>query len=381
MDDFEANRPPAHQARPGGSDTLGAGLMGTRPTELKLTLAPQRRFEAIDVNTRIAREAGDALRRHKRALYCSLHTTAGYLDQSLSARMRHSQDRLSLFFRTFHALFPQGGEYRHDQMELRSELSDAQKEVEPRNGDSHLTFIGSGLRNCVTYRTRPHAPVYFIELDGMSDAMRRQRTTTVLGYDEERIVSRMSVAIPVSKHSVDSVNLADPRLGLLEKVNDLAARHGVGHGRIDMVIDPAERNVGLTVNEYETLLMQHDLVDVLRNPLHFAKVKALNALTDPLAVPGKTLSYATFDAVQLMNSLMEALHLDQSSIERLVAKVMSVPARRFLRSRRVSFLAASDSNRPAARIVRGTYQSPILVQWQPADRQERHIDIVLVELS
>lgn len=355
--------------------------MRSRPTELNLTFAPQRRFEAIDVNTRIAREAGDALGRHKRALYCSLHTTAGYLDQSLSARMRHSQDRLSLFFRTFHTLFPQGGEYRHDRMELRSELSEAQKEVEPRNGDSHLTFIGSGLRNCVTYRTRPGGSVYFIELDGTSEATRRQRTTTVLGYDEERVVTRMSVAIPVSKHSVDSVNLADPRLGLLERVNALAARHGVGHGRVDIVIDPAERHVGLTVNEYETLLMQHDLVDVLRNPLHFAKVKALNALTDPLAVPGKTLSYATFDAVQLMNSLMEALHLDQSSIERLVAKMMSVPARRFLRSRRVSFLASSDPSRPAARLVRGTYQSPILIQWQAAEHQERHIDIVLIELS
>ena len=135
--------------------------MGTHPTELKLTLAPQRRFEAIDVNSRIADEAGDLLSRHRRALYCSFHTTAGYLDQSLSARMRHSQDLLSQFFRAFHALFPQGGGYRHDRMELRSELSDAQKEVEPKNGDSHLTFIGAGLRNCVTYRSRPECAGLF----------------------------------------------------------------------------------------------------------------------------------------------------------------------------------------------------------------------------
>ena len=72
-------------------------------------------------------------------------------------------------------------------MELRTELSDAQKEVEPRNGDSHLTFIGAGMRNCVTYRTRPDAPVYFIELDGTSAAMQRQRTTTIIGYDDERV--------------------------------------------------------------------------------------------------------------------------------------------------------------------------------------------------
>ena len=41
-----------------------------RPTEVRLTLAPRRRFEAIDVNKRIAEQAGDVLRRHKRALYC-----------------------------------------------------------------------------------------------------------------------------------------------------------------------------------------------------------------------------------------------------------------------------------------------------------------------
>ncbi len=150
-------------------------MIGTRPTELTLTLAPQRRFEAIDVNRRISQEHGDLLRRHRRALYTSFHTTAGYLDQSLSVRLNHRHDLVSQFFRAFHALFPQGGEYRHDQMHLRSELSDEQKVVEPRNGDSHLTFIGAGMRNCVTYRARPDAPVYFIELDGKSEALQRQR--------------------------------------------------------------------------------------------------------------------------------------------------------------------------------------------------------------
>jgi thiamine phosphate synthase YjbQ (UPF0047 family) len=354
--------------------------LSQQPTELRLSLAPQRRFEAIDVNTRIAEEAGDVLRRHRRALYCSFHTTAGYLDQSLSVRLHNSQDLLSKFFRAFHALFPQGAEYRHDRMELRTELSDEQKVVEPRNADSHLTYIGAGLRNCVTYRTRPDTPVYFVELDGMSHAMRRQRTTAIVAYDNERVISRATVGIPVSKHPMDSVNLADPRFGLLDAVNELLKESGLAHGRVDIVIDPAERNVGLTVNEYETLLMQNDLAEVLRDPLRFAKVKTRNAFNDPLAIPGKTLSYARYDVVHLMNSLMEALRLDQSSVERLFAKVMSVPARRFLRSRRVSFMASSQSDN-AARLVRGQYQSPILVQWQPAERQERRVEVVLSELS
>jgi thiamine phosphate synthase YjbQ (UPF0047 family) len=352
-----------------------------RPTELRLTLAPTRRFEAIDVNSHIAAEVGDLLRRHRKALYCSLHTTAGYLQQSLSARLRHNQDQLSHFFGSFHALFPEGAAYRHDRMELRTELTAAQKRIEPRNADSHLTFMGAGLRNCVTYQTRPDAPVYFIDLDGATDVLRRRRTTAVVAYDHERIVAAASIVVPVSKHPIDSVNLADRRLGLLDQVNDLLARTGLERGRVDLAIEPGERNVGLTVNEYETLLMKHDLVEVLKNPLRFAKIKGRHMLDDPLAIPVKTLSYARYDGVRVLNSLMEALGLDQSSVERLVAKVMAVPAKRFLRSRRVSFLAGRDGDRPAAQILRGTYQSPILVQWQPAERQERRLDISIVQLS
>ncbi|HEY7790844.1 MAG TPA: hypothetical protein VIC33_10055 [Vicinamibacterales bacterium] len=351
------------------------------PTELTLTLAPQRRFEAIDVTRRIAEQAGDLLCRHELAMYCSFHTTAGYLEQSLSARLHHNDRRLGQFFRSFTDLFPPGAEYRHDQMDLRTELTPAQREVEPRNGDSHLTYIGAGLRNCVTYRTRPAAPVFFIDLDGTNEALKRQRKTTVIAYDRERPIARTSVSIPVSRHPIDAVNLADTRLGLLETANDLLASSGVERGRVDLIVDPGEHHVGITVNEYETLLMQHDLVDVLKNPLRFARLKGRNMLDDPLAIPGKTLSYARYDVVRVLNSLMEALRLDESSLERLFAKVMAVPARRFLRSRRVSFLATAEPGRTAPRLVRGTYQSPILVQWKSATRQARRVDIVIVQLS
>src|SRR4051794_141765 len=356
-------------------------MIVSRPTEVRLSLAPQRRFEAIDVNRRIAAQVGDVLRRHKRALYCSLHTTAGYLDQSLSARLRHDEDRLGQFIGSFHNVFPQGAAYHHDRMELRTELTEAQKEIEPRNADSHLTFIGAGLRNCVTYDVRPDAPVYFVELDGAYQGARRTRTTAVLAYDEERVVRKTSVRIPVSKHPIDSVNLADPRVGLIEQINELLAIAGLERARVDLALEPCERHVGLTVNEYETLLMQNDLVDVLKNPLRFAKMKAQAMLDDPRSIPGKTLSYAKYDGVRVMNLLMEAFGLDQSSLERLVAKVMAVPARRFMRTRRVSFLAGSDGTHAGARVIRGTYQSPILVQWQAAERQQRRLDISIVNLS
>src|SRR5436190_6076767 len=189
-------------------------MKATRPSELKLTLAPQRRFEAIDLAARCS-DVSDVLRRHQKALFCSFHTTAGYLDRSLSVRMHNRYDLLAQFFRAFRSLFPEGGEYRHDQMDLRTELSDAQKIVEPRNGDSHLTFIGAGMRNCVTHRTEPRAPVHFIELDGTTRAFRRERKTTIIGFDHERLIAQMSVSIPVSRHPIDSINLADPRLGLI----------------------------------------------------------------------------------------------------------------------------------------------------------------------
>src|SRR5438552_2083578 len=356
--------------------------MMTRSSELKLTLVPQRRFQAIDVTARIA-EASDLLRLHQQALFCSLHTTAGYLEQSLSARMRNRQDLLSLFFRAFRVLFPEGAEYWHDRMELRTELSDDQKALEPRNGDSHLTFIGAGMRNCVTYRTSPSAPVYFIELDGRDGTgeLTRERQTVIVGFDRERIVAEMSVNVPVSKHPIDSINLADPRLGVVQTVNDLIKQMGVERARVDLVVDSAERSVGLTVNEYETMLIQNDLVDVLRNPLRFARLRGRHMIEDPLAIPAKTLSYAQYDAVRILNSLMEALRLDQSSFERLMAKVMSFPARCFFRSRRVSFLAASRDGNETPQLLSGTYQSPILVQWQSAEKQTRSIDVNIVELT
>jgi len=44
-------------------------------------------------------------------------------------------------------------------------------------------------------------------------------------------------------------------------------------------------------------------------------------------------------------------------------------------------LRRADGSHAAARVIRGTYQSPILVQWQAAERQERRLDISIVRLS
>ena len=78
--------------------------------------------------------------------------------------------------------------------------------------------------------------------------------------------------------------------------------------------------MGLTVNEYETMLMRHDLVEVLKDPLKFAVQRGRHMIDDPFAIPTKTLNYAKYDFPRLLNSLMEALRWDHSVLERTMAK-------------------------------------------------------------
>ena len=182
------------------------------------------------------------------------------------------------------------------------------------------------MRNCVTYRNQPLAPVYFIDLDGTNGDTRRERQTTILAYDEERVVAREAFVVPVSHHPIDSVNLADPKMGLVDRIHDLLATTGLEKGRVDISLGAAERNVGLTVNEYETMLMRHDLVEVLKDPLKFAAQRGRHMIDDPLSIPTKTINYAKYDVPRLLNSLVEALRWDHSVLERVMAKLMSVPA-------------------------------------------------------
>ena len=149
-------------------------------------------------------------------------------------------------------------------------------------------------------------------------------------------------------------------------------------GRLRLDLAPGERQAGLTVNEYETLLMRHDLREVLRDPLRFMAEKGRHALRDPRAIPTKTLGYATYDLVRALNQLVDALGMKESWLERLLAHAMAVPAERFFRMKRSVNLLVSDRHTPGrGGIVEGTYQSPILVQWGRAPRQTRQLEIVL----
>jgi len=352
--------------------------MSICPVELTVELTPRARFDVIDVRRRAAAVHGGALDAYRKCLYYSFHTTAGYLDQSLATRLTRNRSSIEPYVDVFRSLFPEGAPYEHDRLDRRDELTDAQRAIEPRNADSHLAFIAAGLRTCVQYRNRADDPVCFVDLDGVHEGRPRRRLTTIVGYTAEEEVARVSVPIPVSRHPVDSINLKDPRLGMYEQLGELIARHGVTRGRVRLQLASGERHAGLTVNEYETLLMRHDLAHVLRNPLRFAAEKGRHMWANPRAIPSRTLDYAKYDMVRTFNKVFDALGLRESAVERVLARAIALPAARFLRMKRsVSLLVSDRDSAGRGAIIDGTYQSPILVQWHHAAHQARQIDLTL----
>jgi hypothetical protein len=263
------------------------------------------------------------------------------------SRLNASRDGIEPYLRAFQNVFPEGAGYQHDELQLREELSEEQRRTEPRNGDSHLAFISAGLRTCVSYRNRPGEPVYFIDLDGVNGESRRHRVTNVLGFNEERVVARDRATIPVTAEPVDAVNLKNPGLGLFDRLQTLIDRYDVVKGRIHLALAEAERQAGLTVNEYERLLMQRDLPTVIGNPFQFM--------------------------VDRPCRLIERLR-------RIRTKTMICT--RFLRLQRSISLLVSDFDTPGrGQPVQGRYQSPILVQWGSARCATRDIDLCLTEFQ
>ena len=349
------------------------------PLELSLDLTPRGRLDVIDVRALAASSYGDVFEQYNRCLYCSMHTTAGYLPQSFAARLGTGPHAVRPYIDLFTTVFPEGAGYQHDDLERRVELTAEQRPVEPTNADSHLAFIGSGLRTCVSYVTRRRGPVSFIDLDGVNGGKPRRRMTTLVGYDSEIEIAKTTLDVPVSAtHPVDAVNLKDARLGLYEQLDELITHYGVEKGRIRLSLGSGEQFASLTVNEYETLLMKYDLAEVLRNPLRFAAQKAKHAWDDPRALPTKTFDYAKYDLVRAMNRLVDALGLAESAIERVFSHALAVPASRFLRMKRSVDLLVSDSKRPGrGAVIEGTYQAPIMVQWRRADRGHRQVTVTL----
>jgi thiamine phosphate synthase YjbQ (UPF0047 family) len=354
--------------------------MAVTPVEVTLEITPRARFDIIDVRARLRQTHGDLLDVYRHHLYHSFHTTAGYLEQSLAARLRREKATVAPYVEVFRTMFPEGAGYEHDQLERRQDLTTAERAVEPRNADSHLAFMAAGLSTCVSYVNRPEEPVCFVDLDGVTDGRPRRRLTSIVGFNREREVARLRLDVPVSNHPVDSVNLKDPKLGIYDQIVSMVKEQGVTSGRVRLELGGAERQAGLTVNEYETLLMRNDLADVLRNPFRFAAEKGRHMWASPRSIPAKALDYAKYDMVRAMNQVLDITGLRESLLERLFARAIAVPAGRFLRMKRSVNLRVRESEGRGI-IADGRYQSPILVQWHRAADRVRTLDATLTSFE
>jgi thiamine phosphate synthase YjbQ (UPF0047 family) len=346
-----------------------------------LELSPRSRFDVIDVRPVIEGLYNGVLERFRRVLYFSHHTTAGFLDQRVAHRLHDRREGLDGFVRSFQQLCPPGAGYSHDAMELRTELTDEERLKEPPNADAHLTFMSSGLQSCVTYFNRPDLPVFLLDLDGVYRGTARRRHATVVAYGREVVVAEVAAEVPVSRHAIDSVNLRDENVGLDHQIDELLRTHGVENGRLDIVLGAHERTAGLTVNEYETLLMRHDLADILRDPVRFMAHQGRRMLRNPRAVPTKSLGYARYDVVRIINRLMDATGLSDSAFEALLSRLMAFPAERRLRFKRSLSMPVGIDETGRPRLVTGRYQTPIMIQWAAAPGQSRRIRLRLTRFA
>ncbi len=353
------------------------------PFQATLRVKPSSRTDLINVRGKLLEEFGQDFAQYTRSFYISNHTTAGYLDQRLAEALEHDGKGIESYLQIFRELFPPRTDYVHDTMDLREELSEEQRINEPLNADSHLAFIGAGLRNSASYKLAGAEPVWFVELDGVHVGGTRHRRTTVIAYNGEEEVVRTQVRIAASPRPIDAQNLRDPAYGFLGTLERIVKEHGVSFGRFDVTLTDKERHAGLTVNEYEPLLMNHDLREAVSNPFRFmAKTgKGVSAaLRDPRSLPAKAVNFAQFDAFNVLKFVVDRVGLRESLVERVVNRAVALPVSHFLGMKRgISLPVLDRSGSGVSEIGWGTYQSPILVQWKQAERAERLLNVRLMK--
>ena len=353
--------------------------MATEPLELSVELSARSRVEVVELTSRLSSAQREALDSYARCLYWSAHTTAGFLDPSLIRRL--GSGRVPDYVDTLRRIFPEQAGYAHDHLERRRDLDPAQRAVEPRNGDSHLAFMAGALTPCVIHPNRRDETVCFVDLDGVNEGRPRRRLTKVIGFHRETLAGHLRLRVPLSRHPIDSINLKDPKLGLYGQLSEFVAGAGIRKGRMHIALGRGERDAGLTINEFETLLMKHDLTAVLRNPFRFVAEGTRGALMNPRAVPEKVAGYARYDLVRVLNSGLDTLGLHGSRLERLFAALLVVPAARMFRMRRSISLLIAEGADGQAGPVEGVYQSPILIQCRRAPGDVRELDVTLYRLE
>ena len=366
------------------------------PTAVPLILTPKRRTEITDVVPLIAARYSDVLVPYSRLLYCSMHTTAGFVDPDMAVKLEHRRESVETVIRSAKRLFPSGAPYWHDRMTLRSELSEEQKMREPHNADSHLVYISMGLGSVVEYDNDPSQPVYFVDLDGRSDEHQRQRQSVIVGFNARVCVHEHVVEVEMPDKPVASVNLAECVFGTDFDLQPFLARHNVRHGVIVLGLPDDEEHAGLTVNEFEPLLIENDLAGVLDSPLHYMKKEALDIVKYPRSLPKRARKYLTQDLIQIINEIIATVGRHTSILHRVIERLgSSIPyleqvieyvattsASRWMGlNRSISLLINSTDKSATGKLMTGTYQSPILVQWRRPNTKTRRIHVRLVRFE
>ena len=79
-------------------------MPATSPREFTLELTPRARVDVIDVRGVMSAHHGDVLNDYPRALCCSFHTTAGYLEQSVASRLNQSRGGVMPYIELFRTM-------------------------------------------------------------------------------------------------------------------------------------------------------------------------------------------------------------------------------------------------------------------------------------
>lgn len=310
----------------------------------------------------------------------------------MATKLGNNSEGIDHLVRSAHRLFPEGAPYWHDRMELRNELTPEQRKHEPLNADSHLAFICLGLCNCALYEFAPDAPIYFIDLDGESRGTFRSRKTLAVGYNHTQCVHEEILSIKIPQKDQYALDLSQH----LNRLQSLVNKHNIHHGLVILELDSDEKNAGITVNEYETLLVERDLIDVLKNPLKYMLDNASALIRHPLTLPGKAKKILTYElhlairdglrfasrSVSALEYMVERLGMRLPLLESVIDRLATPLENRWMNlGTTARFLIHADHGVSPGRIAIGTYQSPILIQWRRPNTDIRKLRVRLLQFS
>jgi hypothetical protein len=323
------------------------------PVEVSLSISPSASVQLLNVSA--AARTREISAEYPRVFYSSLHTTAGYLEQRTARSLCANGQGIAVYMQQYLKQYPPDAGYHHDVMHLRPELSREQRCTEPRNAHSHLVYIASGLSACVKYTNQPKEPVYLVELDGVNGEERRKRTLRLVGYSREEAVAQAHWTVPLAPNTCVDLGVSSCRL--FEQLALMVRSHRVTKGRVLLALAAGMPNAALTVNEYEPLLILRDLCAVL-------DTRAANdgheyAMAGGIP-PGMPFHRVDDSGAAVQESPFRTGGNGHSGNGQRVRHTKR--ARCGLSLRRSVSLLVSDYDTPGVgKIVRGQYQSPILM--------------------